>query len=265
MARESLKNISRLIDLASKDVPVEEDFLADLKRSIEIDANKPSDRAPSLTFKPSGMQCERASYYFLSESKADDPKPTSYNLAGILNSGTDIHVRIQNYVIGMQKNGMDCEWIDVEKFIKERGLTDLEVTAKTGTETKLYNKRYNMSFMCDGIVRYKNKYYILEFKTESDNKWYARDGVDKKHYHQGTAYSLNFQLDDVIFIYIDRNVLNMKSFLFHVTDAMRQELIDYMDSVNGYVERHIVPPKPENVTKAICQYCQYQNNCKRDK
>lgn len=262
--RESLKNISRLIDLASKDVPVEEDFLADLKRSIEIDANKPSDRAPSLTFKPSGMQCERASYYFLSEAKADDPKPTSYNLAGILNSGTDIHVRIQNYVMGMQKNGMDCEWIDVEKFIKERGLTDLEVTAKTGTETKLYNKRYNMSFMCDGIVRYKRKIHILEFKTETSNKWYSRDGVDKKHYNQAIAYSLNFKVDSVLFVYIERDTLGMKCYEFNVDDAMRQSLIAYMDNVNDYLEKKIVPPKPDNVDRRVCSYCQYKKNCKKD-
>lgn len=264
MSRNSLKSVARLIDLANKDIPVEQAFLDDLKRSIEISVNKPSSHKPSLTFKPSGMQCQRQSYYFLSETEADEPKPTSYNFAGICDSGTDIHVRIQNHVIEMKKNGMDCEWIDVEDFIKSRNLTDLTVTAKTGTETKLYNKKYNMSFMCDGIVRYRGKYYILEFKTETSNKWYSRDGVDKKHYHQGICYSLNFQLDDVIFIYIDRDMLQYKSFLFHVTDEMRQEIIDYVDEVNGYLERKIVPPKGD-IDKRVCSYCSYQKNCKRDK
>lgn len=239
-------------------------FLDDLKRSIELDVNKPSAHKPSKTFKPSGINCKRQSYYFLSDTKADAPTPTSYSMAGICNSGTDIHVRIQNYVIGMKENGMDCEWVDVEDFIKSRNLTDLEVTAKTGTETKLYNKRYNMSFMCDGIVRYRGKYYILEFKTEASHKWYSRVGVDKKHYHQGICYSLNFDLDDVIFIYIDRDMLNFKSFLFHVTDDMRQEIVDYIVDVNGYLERKVVPPKPD-VDKRVCNYCSYQKNCRKDK
>lgn len=264
MSRDSLKSVARLIDIAQKEVPAEEDFLADLKRSIELTANKPSDRKPSLTFKPSGMQCKRASYYFLSETKEDEGRPRAYNMTGIVNSGSDIHVRIQNAVMGMAENGMDCEWIDVEQFIKSRGLDDLEVTAKTGTETKLYNKRYNMSFMCDGIVRYKGKYYILEFKTETSNKFYSRDGVDKKHYNQGIAYSLNFHLDDVIFIYIDRDMLQLKSFMFNVTDEMRQGLVDYMNDVNGYLERKIVPPKP-NVPKNVCSYCSYVTTCGKDR
>ena len=264
MSRQSLKSVARLIDLANKEVSPEQSLLDDLKRSIEITTNKPSSHKPSLTFKPSGMQCKRASYYFLSETKADEPTPTAYNMAGICASGTDIHVRIQNAVIDMQKNGMDCEWIDVEDFIKSRNLTDLEVTAKTGTETKLYNKKYNMSFMCDGIIKYRGKYYILEFKTETSNKWYSRDCVDKKHYHQGIAYSLNLELDDVIFIYIDRDMLQMKSFLFHVTDEMRHEIIDYIDDVNGYLERKIVPPK-EDIPRNVCQYCSYTNNCRKDK
>jgi CRISPR/Cas system-associated exonuclease Cas4 (RecB family) len=264
MSRNSLKSVARLIDIANKDVPAESSFLEDLKRSIELDTNRPSKRKPSLTFKPSGMQCGRQSYYFLSETKADEPKPTSYNMAGICNSGTDIHVRIQNAVIRMAKNGIDCEWVDVEEFIKSRGLDDLSVTSKTDTETKLYNKKYNMSFMCDGIVRYRGKYYILEFKTETSNKWYSREGVDKKHYNQGIAYSLNFELDNVIFIYIDRDMLQMKSFMFNVTDSMRRGLVEYMNEVNGYLERKIVPPKPD-VPKNICSYCSYQMNCRKDK
>ena len=264
MSRESLKNVARLIELANKDIPEEESFLSDLKRSIEITANKPSSHKPSKTFKPSGMQCERASYYFLSDTKADEPSPTAYNFVGICDSGTDIHVRVQNAVIGMKKNGIDCDWVDVEKFIADRGLDDLSVTMKTGTETKLYNKKYNMSFMCDGLVKYHGKYFILEFKTESSNKWYSRDGVDTKHYNQGIAYALNFHLDNVIFIYIERDLLNMKSFMFHVTDEMKQGLIDYMDRVNGYLDRHIVPPKAD-VPRRVCSYCSYQNNCRKDK
>ena len=265
MSRESLKSVARLINIANKDVPAEESFLDDLKRSIEIDTNKPSKKKPHLAYKPSGMQCQRQSYYFLSETKVSEPNPTSYNMAGICNSGTDIHVRIQNAVMRMAKNGIDCEWVDIKDFILSRGLDDLDITAKTKTETKLYNKKYNMSFMCDGIVKYRGKYYILEFKTETSNKWFSRDGVDPKHYTQGKAYSLNFQLEDVIFIYIERDMLQMKSFMFHVTDEMRQDVVDFINSVNGYLDRKIVPPKPNNISKSVCSYCSYQMNCRKDK
>ena len=39
-------------------------------------------------------------------------------------------------------------------------------------ETKLYHKKLNMSFMTDGIIRYKGKYFIFEFKKETSDKFY---------------------------------------------------------------------------------------------
>lgn len=260
MARSSLKNVARLIDASTKVKPVEESFLADLKRSIEMTANKREGK-PSQTLKPSGMNCVRGSYYQVMGAEPDEADST-FTMVGIVNSGSDIHVRVQTAVMGMKENGIDCEWVDVEEFVKSRNLDYLTIREKTGTETKLYDNRYNISFMCDGIVRYKGKYYILEFKTETSNKWYARTGVDPKHYHQAMSYSNSLSLEDVLFVYIDRDMLNMKSFMYHVTDEMRQEIVDYAEKVAGYVERQIVPPKPEKVN---CRYCMYSTQCKKDK
>ena len=62
MARSSLRNVMRLIDAAKETLPPEQSFLNDLKRSIEMTADKYSG-LPSKTYKPSGMNCIRASYY----------------------------------------------------------------------------------------------------------------------------------------------------------------------------------------------------------
>lgn len=260
MARNALKNVARLIDVASKEVPVADSFLADLKRSIEI-TDENGWRIPSQTLKPSGMNCMRASYYQVMGIEPDKAN-SSFNMVGICNAGSDIHVRIQTAVTQMKENGMDCEWVDVEEFVTSRGLDYLTIRDKTGTETKLYDTRYNISFMCDGIIKYKNKYYILELKTETSNKWYTRNAVDPKHYHQAMSYSNSLQLNDVLFVYIDRDMLNMKAFIFNVTDDMRKEIVDYAVSVAGYVERQIAPPKPDKVN---CKYCIYTSQCRKDK
>ena len=81
MARSSLKNVCRLIDSVKKSLPPEQDFLQDLKRSIEMTANKDS-RLPSKTYKPSGMNCIRQSYYQLMGIEPDK-SDTSYSLVGI--------------------------------------------------------------------------------------------------------------------------------------------------------------------------------------
>lgn len=263
MARTSLKNVCRLIESAKETLPPEQDFLNDLKRSIELSADK-DQRLPSKTFKPSGMNCIRASYYQLMGVQPEYGS-SSYSLIGICNSGTDIHVRIQTAVEQMKDNGIDCEYIDVAEYVKSRNLDYLDIVSKSGMETKLYHKNYNMSFMCDGIIRYKGRYYILELKTENSYKFSNRRDVDPSHYNQGTAYSIAFGIDQVLFVYISRDVLDMKAFMFTPTDEMKQNLIDYIEDCTYYVKRFVVPPKPENVEKKACRYCGYKTQCGKDR
>lgn len=263
MARNSLKNVIRLIDSVQNQLPPEEDFLNDLKRSIELTDEK-NWGLPSKTYKPSSMNCIRASYYQVMGIEPDKGN-SSYTLVGICNSGSDIHVRIQTAIEQMKENDMDCEYIDVADFVRQRGLNYLTIRSKSGMETKLYHTHYNMSFMCDGIIRYKGKYYILELKTESSFKFMNRKDTDESHYNQATAYSLAFGLDDVLFVYINRDVLDMKAFMFHVTEDMRVKLADYIYECDSYVKNQIPPPKPEDVLKKTCNYCSYKTQCRKDK
>ena len=262
MARNSMKNVCRLIAQAEKQLPAESSFLSDLERSIELDAEKDS-RKPSQTYKPSGMNCIRQSYYQIKGIEPDVGN-ASYIGVGICNSGTDIHERIQTAVSRMKENGFDCEYVDVAQFVKQRKLEDLEIKAQQGMETKLYNKKYNISFLCDGIIKYKSHYYIMELKTETANKWFTRAGVDKSHYNQATAYSLSLGLDEVVFVYISRDTLDMKSYLFPVTDEMRQDLANYIKICDNYLAESEVPPKPYEIARKTCDYCSYKTQCRKD-
>ena len=260
MARQAFKNICRLIDSAKEEVAPEQSFLSDLKRSIELTNDKAS-RAPSKTYKPSSMTCIRNMYYQVT-GQPQDPQASNYTLVGICNSGTDIHERIQKYVDDMKNNDIDCEYINVADYVQQRNLDYLEVVEQKGMETKLYNKVLNMSFLCDGIIRYKGKYYILELKTESSYKWQGRKDVDPKHYAQGTAYSLVFKIDEVLFVYINRDILDMKAFMFKPTDEMRGALVDKILECDNYVSEGKVPPKPEDVPKSSCEYCNFRLTCR---
>lgn len=263
MARSSLKNIINLIDAEKQTLSVEQSFLNDLKRSIELTNDKQA-RKPSQTYKPSAMNCIRQSYYSM-VGKDVDENSSSYIGVGICNSGTDIHIRIQNAIQQMKDNGIDCEWIDVAKFIKQRKLNHLEVLSQGINETKLHHKVLNMHFMCDGIIKYKKKYYIVELKSESSNKFYTRDGVDPTHFKQGTAYSLSFEIPDVLFIYISRDNLDMKSYMFTPTDEMKQDIVDYIETCDGYIKRMITPPIPKDVARKTCEYCSYKTICRKER
>lgn len=262
MARSSLRNIAKLIKESTEDFPIEKQFLNDLKKSIELTDLKDT-RKPSQTYKPSSMNCIRNMFYQVTGAKQDE-STSSYALIGICNSGTDIHERIQKAINGMIENEFDCEYIDVGEYVKSRNLNDIEIVAKSGMETKLYHNSLNMSFLCDGIIKYKGKYYIVEIKTETSYKWNVRKGVDPSHYNQATAYSNAFGISGVIFIYINRDNLDMKSYLFTVTDEMRNNLVDKIKLCGAYVDKKQVPPKDENLSKKTCLYCSYKNQCERD-
>jgi CRISPR/Cas system-associated exonuclease Cas4 (RecB family) len=262
MARNSLKGICKLIDQANEKLSPEQSFLADLKRSIEMSADE-GKRKPSQTYKPSSMKCIRNMYYQRTGAEPDE-ELSSYCSVGICNSGSDIHIRVQSAVEDMKKHGIDCEYIDVADFVKSRNLDYLEIVSKEGMETKLFHKTLNMSFMCDGIIRYNNHYYILEIKTEASFKWSNRTGVDPAHHKQGTAYSVAFNLPEVMFLYINRDILDMKAYRFIPTDEMKEELVGTIEECEGYVNRMICPPKPEDMPRNVCNYCSYKTKCRKD-
>lgn len=264
MARNSLKNVRRLLELQTKEVPVEESFLADLKRSIEL-SDKKNSRKPSQTYKPSSMNCLRNMYYQVTGVEVEND--SNYVMVGICQSGSDTHEYIQNKISEMSENGMNCKYVDVADFVTSRGLTDeLDIVAKQGNETKLYHKRLNMSFLCDGIIDYKDHYYIVEFKTETAFKWQQRNGVDPKHYNQATAYSLAFGIDEVIFVYICRDNSDMKAYKLTVTSEMRDILTSRIEECDRWV--NVMKKAPEidksQLPKNTCRYCAYGDVCAKD-
>lgn len=268
MARSnSFRNVLRLLHEEAEHLPPEQNFLKDLERSIELDDEK-NKRLPSRTYKPSGMNCIRASYYQIMGIEPDQGS-SSYVGIGICNSGTDIHLRIQSAVNRMKANGMDCEYVNVADYVQSRNLDYLEIRKEPNFEqcefeTKLYHKLLNLSFLCDGIIKYKGHYYILELKTESSYKFMNRKATDPGHYNQATAYATVLGIDDVLFVYINRDLLDMKSFIFTPTTEMKENFVSYINECDGYVARMVAPPKPEQASAKFCQYCGYRTQCRKD-
>ena len=267
MARTALKSVIKMINESKIELPVERSFLNDLKHSIEMTADK-NRRPGSKSYKPSSMNCLRQMYYMVTGAEKEEGLDT-YTSVGICNSGSDIHQRIQQAVLDMKANGIDCEYVNVADYVRSRNLDYLEIVKEPDFEhgeyeTKLFHKTLNMSFLCDGIIKYKGIYYILELKTESANKFFARQGVDASHFNQGTAYSLALQIPKVLFVYISRDVLDMKSFMFEPTDDMKAVLVGKMELCDEFVSQFEVPPRPIDVIKKACEYCAYRERCRQD-
>ena len=276
------RNLHRLIAESQKETPIEESFLEDLKRSVQLEVEK-STYKPSVSYKPSSLTCIRNMYFQMVEAPMDSTKPKTAALTRIGECGTDSHERIQRHIIKMQSNGIDCKYLDVKKYIEYKNLNYLKVlnsdtvvddesedpsesNGESRLETKVLDTRYNLRFKCDGLIQYKGKIFILEIKTESTNKFMMRDGVASEHNSQAACYSLSFGIDDVMFLYEGRDFCDWKCYLFHVTPEIREEyVIKKIQTCDSYVTNKQVPPLPIDAGRKLCKYCKYTTICKTAK
>lgn len=254
---KGLNKIAKMVRLAKQN-EVAENFLSDLNYTI-MKENE-SDYVPTKSYKPSGISgCKRKLYYEQIGTKPDG-KADSINLVGICESGTDRHEIIQDYVQNMRKYGIECEWVDVGHYLLSNKIYDPEVIKKQGNETKLFSNKYNMRFMCDGLIKYKGEYYIIEIKTESTMKYSKHDDAYPEHKQQATCYAMTIGVPRVIFIYENRDNCDKKAFLVNITDNN----IKYVEGIINYVNECVKTSKLPDRESDKCQYCNYKNKCRGD-
>ena len=249
----------KVLSSVREEVPPQVSFLKALEKTIEL-ANT-NDYIPTQCYKPSSMKCIRMRYYQIIGLKPD-PVSRDSSLIGIGESGTARHDTIQNYIKRMKEFGFNWEYLDVEEYVKQHNLTHLKVISKKGNETKLHDTRYNIRFLCDGIISNGKETYIFEYKTETTMKARTREEVNEDHYNQATSYSLSFGIDKVIFVYENRDTCEKKPFLFIVDSTMRETLVATIQECDNYVNSNILPPKSTN--KRLCYYCDYKNSCSKN-
>lgn len=249
----------KLADLVrmNKENAVAESFLNDLQYTIQHENKR---RVTTRAYKPSGLSgCERALYYEMSGAVPDE-MVDSIELIGICESGTNRHLDIQDYIMLMRRNNIDCEWLNVGKYINSQEDSICKVIEQNGNETKLYCEKYNMRFMCDGLVRYKGKLYIIEIKTESSFKFNNHLAPHQAHTIQATCYSMCIGVPRVIFIYENRDTCNKKAYLYEVPKSMIEQVEHKIDYINKCVKDNILPAR--DVEK--CVYCKYKCQCTTD-
>lgn len=257
----SLKNIAKLVKQATQSnmTPAKE-FENFLNQAIVMNERK-NTRAPSQTYKPSSLGgCIRKVYFEVEGAPIDTNRDIDPDFVGLGESGTDRHERLQQAIISMKDLGMKCEWVDVEDYLKLYPVKGTRLIERKGHEFKLRNDILNMSFMCDGIVKFGGKYYILEIKTEVSFKWNTRTDAEDMHEVQASSYSACIGIDDILFVYENRDICKKKYYHVHVTDQDREDkVIHVINTVESHRANGEVPPKTDD--KKHCNYCPFQGEC----
>lgn len=255
-------------------------------------------RTPKVDmFSPSSMnKCEREIYYRIHATKPDpDLRPPS--LAGRINSilqnGNDRHERLQERLAALKEEGHDIEWVDVAEYVKERpqlgtveippilsdfakdpeNPTEKELEKlerkqkeyKEGYETKLFNEQISARFLCDGVVKIDGKFYIIEIKTMNMRKWGKAQKTSApldEHLEQAACYSITLNINDIIYIYENRDSLDLLLFSHKVTEYQKEQVINKIKRVQEYKKLQKLPPQTLDV-KTKCTYCDYKIRCAR--
>ncbi len=263
MSRKSLVN---LISNTNKDYA--SDFLSSLEYTItKRDA---LDTHPSsCSMSPSSMKCTRAMAMKLAGIKKDEGK-ASPSLVLICRNGSDTHQALQEYMVGMKELGVDCEYLDVAKYVEDHKL-DLRIGKrcdfeKKEYETHLYDDKKHISFLCDGIIKYKGHVMIVEIKTMPNNRLFAikKDPSQiEKYKRQATAYSLLLGIPEVMFLLQGRDLCTLHTVVYKPSDEEKKALLEDINMCNDYVKKNMIPAKPATINKSECAYCSYRKSCSK--
>lgn len=269
------RKLGKLVTASVQKQPLNKAFLTDVMSAIEV-LDRKGRRMPSRTYKPSSMVCMRQMYYMVTGEKPDESR-TDYASVGMADTGTRRHVAIQEAVTAMAELGYNWKYLDVEEYLREKWAVgkclDVQVVGKRGVETALRHKTLNISFMCDGIVRYlpTGEDFLFEFKNQISFKYghddkqpgaVAKSHVDEAHEDQVCTYCMALDLNRALVLYENRDNCNLECpEVFEVTDEMKQARVDKILECDSYVERQIPPPM--HCDKKPCRWCQYQTACKK--
>lgn len=263
----SRKSLVKMIKQSQKPFDFADSFLTDLQYTI-VKLDKLDTKPPSNSVSPSQMKCIRQMAYKLLGVPLNEEKDKSPNFVDICNVGRMRHEALQNTIYHMKDFGLNCEYVDVANYVKEHNI-DVRIGTVSDFEngiyeTHLYSDKYHASFLCDGIIKYKNKYFILEIKTESGFKYLKQKGIQEEHKNQAIAYSLLLGIPDVMFLYEDRDLLNKKAYIYTPTYEEKEMLAGNIFYAIDKVKLNKVPALTWSKSEKICGYCSYCRQCRLD-
>lgn len=214
-------------------------------------------RPRSHTFAPSGIRCQRKSWFRLRGTAPDPVEYPDMTLDFTATVGTLLHQCIQSNLRELLKD----DWISVPDYLKDNPIP-YKYDIKVGEyETKVSINEPPVSFACDGIIRINGKIYLLEIKTSEYSSWSNLTEAKSHHIDQITTYGTLLGIRDVLFMYIDRQYGGIKVFEHNISALDSFNLLDMMTYVQDMVKKHIAPPRLP-VGDYMCTNCEYQKSCK---
>ena len=157
-------------------------------------------RPRSHTFAPSGVRCQRKSWFRLRGTTPDLVEHPDMTLNFTATVGTLLHQHIQSNL----QDALKDDWVLVPDYLRSNPIS-YKYDLKVGEyETKVSILKPPVSFACDGIIRINGKIYLLEIKTSEYSSWANLTEAKPHHIDQITTYGTLLGIKNVLFMYVDR-------------------------------------------------------------
>lgn len=240
-------------DTSCKFLSAYDEFRAE---KIKLHAEKPKSQA----FAPSQLRCKRLSWFRLRGVEPDEITTLDIGLNFSAEVGTACHSIIQQNLQEMYGE----DWIDVGWYLENVLKPSYEYSIqKSGYESLISIVDPPIKFACDGILRIKGIYYLLEIKTSEFSAFQKLSDPKPQHVDQIKCYSALLGLDNALVMYQDRLYGGIKVFEKKYTVVDHKQVWDMFDEVRAAVKSHLAPPGlPSNDPWCTnSNMCPYRSKC----
>lgn len=224
-------NLARFNSSASSE------FLQFVEDAWDDSIRENRNHTPSKTFAPSALRCERRSWFRLRGVEPDKISTPDRILDFTAKVGTALHQVLQDYIY--RKLGFD--WISVRRHLLSLYSEDNFRCTSDGFETKVEFYNPPIKFACDGLIRWKDAIYLLEIKSSEYSSFQELTDPKPQHISQVEAYCTLLHVNNVLFLYIDRQYGSLKCFEHTVNQYDMKDISDMFERVQQMAKSGIAP------------------------
>ena len=234
-------------------------FLDDYENYLDKLILEGESKAPSKTFAPSSIRCQRISWFRLRGVEPEQEVNVDRTLNFTAQVGTACHRVIQENLSKL----LGSDWLDAGEYLDSEARPYSYTYTKSGPETLIHIVDPPVRFAPDGIIRYHGKTWLLEIKTSEFGSFDSLTGPKSQHIDQVKCYCTLLNLDGALILYQDRLYGGFKCYEIDVTLEDKQNMWAMFKDVEDKVKSGIAPPKlPVNDPWCSPSRCRYYNKCK---
>lgn len=212
----------------------------------------------SRTFAPSSFRCNRMSWFRLRGVQPDKGIAPDRVLDFTAMIGTACHQYMQSNI----KSMLGEDWVSIPDYLSQHPIVHRYKLTESGYETQIEFLDIPIKFACDGIIRYNNKYYLLEIKTSERQSFVDLTTYKSEHYDQVLCYCALLNVHDALMMYQDRVYGDIKCYEINFDDLQFDEVFQRFNHVLDMVDANVAPDRLPTGDK-WCSMCNWRKTCKQ--